>query len=116
MTSTTGAAIVQPMTTATVTVPFAAASPAELRAAILPEERDQFDAGYRRALDTAAETLRLDELESFLAHWRRLAWCQTDAGHDTWRAMLAKAERILSTGQPEPGSRPWGEVKAELGL
>ncbi|MGH3797280.1 MAG: DUF6247 family protein [Pseudonocardiaceae bacterium] len=84
-------------------VPFADASPAELREAILPEERAQFDEGFRRALDTAAVTLRLDELEKFLTHWRRIAWCQTDAGHDKWRAVLREADRRLAGGAPPPG-------------
>ncbi|MCA1675697.1 MAG: DUF6247 family protein [Actinobacteria bacterium] len=44
--------------TATTKVPFAEASPAELREAILPEEREQFDVDYRRALDAAAQTYR----------------------------------------------------------
>lgn len=97
-------------------VPFADASPAEIRAAILPEDRDQFDASLRRALDSVADTLSLNPLEQFLAHWRRLAFCQNHDGHDTWCEALAKADRILTTGQPEPGSRTWDEIKAELGL
>lgn len=113
MTGPTWAATVYPMNTA-VKVPFADASPAELREAILPEDRDQFDLSYRAALNTAAETLRLDELESFLAHWRRLAWCQTDAGHDTWRAMLANADRILATGEPPPGAVSQEETEQRL--
>ncbi|MGH3932728.1 MAG: DUF6247 family protein, partial [Pseudonocardiaceae bacterium] len=64
------------MTTA-VKTPFADASPAEIREAILPEDRPQFDRNFQRALDAAAATLRLDELERFLAHWRRLAWSHT---------------------------------------
>ena len=99
---------------ATTKVPFADASPAELRAAILPEEREQFDVGYRRALDAAAQTLRLDELDSFLTHWRRLAWCQTDASHDKWRAMLAEAERRLAGGAPPPGMVSQEEMEKRL--
>ncbi|MGH3906035.1 MAG: DUF6247 family protein [Pseudonocardiaceae bacterium] len=97
-------------------VPFADASPAQIRAAIVPEDRDQFDISLRRALDAVAATLSLDPLAEFLAHWRRLAWVQAGNGHDSYRGMLAKADRILATSQPEPGARPWDEIKAELGL
>ena len=95
-------------------VPFADASPAEIREAILPEERDQFDSSYRRALDAAAETLRLDELTEFLAHWRRLAWCHTAHGHDAWRALMAKAERTLRTGELPPGTVSADEIRDML--
>ena len=71
--------------------------------AILPEDVDQFDASYRRALEAAAETLRLDELESFLEHWRRIARSATHNGHDHWRGVLAKANYILEHGHPPPG-------------
>ena len=69
-------------TTATLNRPFAQASPAELREVIVPEDREFFDEQYRQALDAAAETLTLDALEKFLAHWRRIAWSQTDMGHE----------------------------------
>ena len=92
------------MATTAVTIPYADASPAELREAILPEERDQFDESFRRALDAAAQTLRLDELESFLEHWRRMARCQNHNGHDHWRGVLAKADYILEHGHPPPGT------------
>lgn len=103
-------------TTTSSRVPYATASPAELREAILPEDRVQFDAGYRAALDAAAQTLRLDELDAWLSHWRRIAWSVSWKGHDGWRALLAEAERRLAGGEPPPGTRPWDEVKAELGL
>ncbi|MGH3796919.1 MAG: DUF6247 family protein [Pseudonocardiaceae bacterium] len=95
---------------------FVDAPPAKLRELIVPEDREAFDNEYRAALDEAAETLSLDRLERFLEHWRRIAWSQHDMGHDRWRAMLGRAEHTLRTGEPAPGSRPWEEVKAELGL
>lgn len=55
-------AIVWGMTAAAVKPPFANASPAEIRAALLPEEQPNFDREYRRALEVAGETLTLDEL------------------------------------------------------
>lgn len=90
-------------TATTSTVPYSDASPAELRKAILPEDVEQFDAGFRRALDEAAETLRLDALEAFLEHWRRIARSAHHRGHDHWRAVLAEAERRLAGGGPPEG-------------
>lgn len=90
-------------------IPYADASPAQIREAILPEEHDQFDASLRRALDAVAETLSLNPLEEFLAHWRRMAWCQTHDGHDTWRRVLARAQYTLATG----GDRPSADASAE---
>ncbi|MBV9140336.1 MAG: hypothetical protein JO115_05380 [Pseudonocardiales bacterium] len=90
------------MTTA-VTVPFADAFPAEIRKVILPEDQPDFDRQYRAALDVAARTLRLDELEKFLTHWRRIAWSATARGNDSWRALLAEASRRLTGGEPPPG-------------
>lgn len=86
--------------------PFAASSPAELREAILLEDVPQFDRSYREALDAVPETLCLNELEKFLAHWRRIAWSATACGHDHWRVVLARAEHILRTGEPPPAPCP----------
>jgi len=82
-------------------VPYSDASPAELREAILPEDVDQFDDSFRHALDTVAATLRLDALEAFLEHWRRIARSVNHRGHDHWRGVLAKAQRILAGERPE---------------
>lgn len=100
--------------TATSKVPYADASPAELRNAILPEDQDAFDDGYRRALDAAAQTLHLDELETFLAHWRRIAWSVAWEGPEAWRALLAKADRILTTGQLPVGTVSADEIREKL--
>lgn len=93
------------MATATVQVPYADASPAELRAAILPEDREEFDEQYQAALDAARTTLRLDELEAFLVGWRRVAWLQADP--ERYRAMLARAEYINEHGHPPPGTKTY---------
>ncbi|MGH3906146.1 MAG: DUF6247 family protein [Pseudonocardiaceae bacterium] len=95
-------------------LPFADASPAELREAILPEDQHSFDEQYRAALETAARTLRLDELESFLAHWRRIARSVSWKGPDAWRALLAGAERRQAGGEPPPGMVPQEEMEERL--
>lgn len=94
--------------------PFADASPAEIREAVLPEEQPQLDRHYRRVLHVAAETLRLDELEEFLVHWRRIAWAHTAHGHDSWRVLLAKADRVLDTGELPPGTVSADEIRELL--
>ncbi|MGH3864937.1 MAG: DUF6247 family protein [Pseudonocardiaceae bacterium] len=98
-------------TATTCSTPFATASPAELREAILPEDVPQFDRSYREALHAAAETRHLDELEKFLAHWRRIAWSATARSHDHWRAVLARAEHTLRTGEPPPGTVSEKEIE-----
>ena len=99
---------------ATLNRPFAQASPAELRESIVPEDRELCDEQYRQALDAAAETLTLDALEKFLAHWRRIAWSQTDMGHEKWWAMLARAEETLRTGESPPGTVSADEMRQRL--
>ena len=90
------------MTTTAAKVPYVDASPAELREAILPEDRDQFDASFRRALDAMADSLSLEPLQQFLEHWRRIAWSAHAYGHDSWRQVLARAEYTLATGGERP--------------
>ena len=101
------------MTTAT-RPPFADASPAAIRAALLPEEQADFDREYQQALATAAQTLELDELAATLQAWRRIAWStQTDPnGH---RRMLRRVAERLS-GQEPPAGEPLARTKARLGL
>jgi hypothetical protein len=95
---------------------FADASPREVRAALVPEEQPEFDQQWSEALSKAAESLDLTDLHATLDSWRRRAWTTEHLGHERYRNMLAKAERILRTGEPDPGSVPWSELKAELGL
>lgn len=99
---------------ATTKVPFADASPAQLREAILPEDVPEFDRHYQRALDEARTTLRLDELEKFLELWRRVAWSATAHGHDRWRAVLAQAQRRLAGGPPPAATVPMEEMEARI--
>jgi hypothetical protein len=95
---------------------FKDASPREVRAALVPEEQPDFDQQWRKALTEAADSLELTEMFTILDSWRRRATTTTYLGHDGYRRMLARAERILRTGEPEPGSVPWSQLKAELGL
>jgi tRNA A37 N6-isopentenylltransferase MiaA len=95
--------------------PFADASPAEIRAALLEEEKPDFDQQFLQALQAAADTLNLAQLHRTLRCWRRVAW-RTLADPAAHRRMLRTAEHILSTGEPLPGGVPWNQLRAELGL
>jgi uncharacterized protein DUF6247 len=95
-------------------VPFSDAAPAELREVILPEDVPEFDRQFQEALDAARETLRLDALEEFLAHYRRIAWAVSAHGRDQWRALLERAKRTLRTGELPPGTASAEEMRAKL--
>jgi Family of unknown function (DUF6247) len=92
------ATIVIGMTTAAVDIPFATASPAEIRKVLLPEELPQFEEQYRQALRVAAETFSLDKLNATMERWRRIAW-MTHSDPEAHRRMLDKARRILAGEQ-----------------
>lgn len=90
-------------------------SPEQIRAALLPEQAEAFDAAFTGALTTARLTLRLDELSRVLQMWRRQA-LMTERDPHGHREMLAAAAEVAQTGRPRAGSAPWSVVKAELSL
>jgi hypothetical protein len=94
--------------------PFADASPAEIRAALLDEEKPDFDQQYRHALDTAAESLSLNELHETLECWRRIAWMSHTDPEAHRRMLRTAAERL--TGESIPADEPLRHTKARLGL
>lgn len=91
---------------------FKDASPREVRAALVPEEQADFDRQWREALNAAADSLDLAGVYDCLDSLRRRATTTNYLGHDGYRNLLARAERILRTGEPEPGSVPLEDVKA----
>ena len=86
-------------------------SPRAIRAALLPEEVDEFDRDYQQALQTAAQTLSLDELHRTLEHWYRIARV-TQADPAAHRRMLLRAEQTLRSGDLPTDSVSADEVKA----
>ena len=86
-------------------------SPVAIRAALLPEQVGEFDA----ALTAARQTLRLDQLRDVLQVWRRVAFL-TEEDPDRYRQMLVSAAEVVRTRRPRPGSVPWTELRAELGI
>lgn len=93
------------MTTAVKTL-FADASPAQIREAIVPEDRPEFDRQWREALNAAADALSLDEVHAMLESWRRVAWLVTAHGPEGYRRMMATAEQTLRARQSPPAQRP----------
>jgi Family of unknown function (DUF6247) len=93
---------------------FKDASPREVMAALVPEERPDFERQWRRALDEATDSFDLTGVYETLDSWRRRATITNYLGHNGYREMLARADRILRTGEPEPDSVPLEEIKALL--
>jgi hypothetical protein len=75
--------------------PFADASPARVRAALVPEDVAEFDRQWRAVMAAATESLDLAEVHRTLESWLTSA-----RGHDGYRRLLADAERrtLTSTG------------------
>jgi len=90
-------------------------SPAAIRAALLPEQLGEFDAAFDAALTAARRTLRLDQLRNVLQVWRRIALL-TEEDPDRSRLLLVSAAEVTRTQRPRPGSVPWTELRAELGI
>jgi len=89
------------------------ASPEAIRGALLPEQVAEFDAAFDAALTAARQTLRLDQLQSVLQVWRRVALL-TERDSGGYRAVLAAAAEVQQAGRPRAGSVPWDELRAEL--
>jgi cell wall assembly regulator SMI1 len=97
-------------------MPFADASPAEVRAALTAEDAAVFDRQWRALMARATERLDLTEVDEALESWRQVAWVTSAHGADVYRRTLASAEERLQSGERAPGALPWAQLKAELGL
>lgn len=80
-------------------------TPAEIREAIIEEDREHFDRQFRAALDAAARTLTLDGIDAFLAKWRPRAAHQQKMGHDRWHEIMALGDYVDEHGDLPPGMR-----------
>ena len=94
--------------------PFADASPARVRAALIPEDVVEFDRQWRLVMAAATESLDLSELRRTLESWRRVAWLTSARGHDGYRRRRADAERRTRTGERAPGAISWEVLRAQL--
>jgi hypothetical protein len=94
---------------------FLPASPADIRAALIPEEAAEFDQQWREVMTRATETLDLAEVLETLDSWRRVARLTTAVGAEAHRTMYRRAAAAL-TGEAVPADEPLPLTKARLGL
>lgn len=94
---------------------FAEASPAEVRAALIPEEAAEFDRQWREVMARATESLDLSEVLATLDSWRRVARLTAASGAEAHRAMYRRAAARL-TGEDVPAGEALPQTKARLGL
>jgi hypothetical protein len=89
------------------------AAPADIRAALLPEDATAFDEAFAAALATARESLDLTELFACLEHWRRVALLQRDPSRF---ASVARRAAEHLTGRAVPADASLGETRQRAGI
>ncbi|MCD2186630.1 DUF6247 family protein [Actinomycetospora soli] len=89
------------------------ASPASIRAALLPEDKTVFDAAYEDALERARRDYDLAALHDTLENWRRQAIAQSDP--EAFRLMVRRAAAFFS-GEPVPSDEPFAVTRAKAGM
>jgi hypothetical protein len=89
------------------------ASPHDIRLALLPDDRAEFDAAYERALGQARASLDLTELFKTLERWRRAALIQHDP--QDFRRVVRRAAELL-TGEAVPADEPLAVTRAKAGM
>ena len=95
-------------------VPFGDATPAQVRAALAPEDVPAFDAQWQETMARATRTLDLAEVLDTLTAWRRTARVTASLGIDGYRRMVMAAAQTLATGTLPPGTSPVADVRARL--
>lgn len=95
--------------------PFADASPAQVRAALIPEEAAEFDRQWREVMRAATDTLDLTDVLAVLESWRRVAWMTSANGPEAHRRMYRRAAARL-TDERIPDGESLARTKARLGL
>lgn len=89
------------------------ASPAAIRAALLPEDQAAFDEVYGTALDQAKRDYDLAVLHATLENWRRQAIAQSDP--EAFRRMVSRVAAFYS-GEPVPGDESFAVTRAKAGM
>jgi hypothetical protein len=95
---------------------FADASPAEVRAALVPEEAAEFERDWREVMARAAETLDLSEVLETLDSWRLVARLTAAVGADAHRDMYRRAAARLTGEDLVAVDEPLARTKARVGL
>ena len=89
------------------------ASPAAISAALLLEDRAEFNAAYDQALRQARSSMDLTELFRMLEQWRRIALLQRDRAR--YLSLIRRAAERL-TGQAVPEDEPLATTRSRVGL
>ncbi len=89
------------------------ASPAAIRDALLPSDRERFDAAYEAALAESRRSLDLADLFKTLEQWRRLAVMQRDPA--AFRHAVRRAAELI-TGVASPENEPLQVTRAKAGV
>lgn len=92
-------------------LPLPGATPREVRAALRPEFRAQFDQDHRAALDEANRTLELAGVLDTVEHWRTRAWITRDPAEH--RRVVRRAVELL-TGEEPPVDEPVAVTESKL--
>ncbi len=92
-------------------LPLPGAKPHEIRAALYPEYRDDFDRDYQEALAEAGRALDLEGVHDTLEHWRMRSWITRDKREQ--RRVVRRAVELL-TGQEPPTDEPVAITEARL--
>jgi hypothetical protein len=92
-------------------LPLPGAKPHEIRAALHPEYRDEFDRDYQGALAEAGRTLDLEGVHDALEHWRMRSWITRDKREHC--RVVRRAVELL-TGQEPPDDEPVAVTEARL--
>jgi hypothetical protein len=86
-----------------------------IRSALLPEQREKFDADCRHALDQAVAEQSVTPVHAVLEHWHREAR-STLRNPDAHRRFLAKVDEFERTGEISGPRTPWKQILSERGL
>lgn len=86
-----------------------------MHAALIPEEKAEFEREWRSVMASATETLDMTEVFATLDSWRLVARLTGAAGAEAHRSMYRRAAARL-TGKAVPAGEPLSETKAKLGL
>jgi hypothetical protein len=92
-------------------LPLPGATPREIRAALHPEHREEFDREYQAALVEAGRTLDLAGVHDTVENWRIRAWITRDKQEH--RRVVRRAVELL-TGQEPPADEPVAVTEARL--
>jgi hypothetical protein len=92
-------------------LPLPGATPREIRAALHPEYREQFDRDCQEALAEAGQTLELAGVHDTVEHWRVRSWITRDRYEH--RRVVRRAAELL-TGHEPPEDETVAVTEARL--